>query len=425
MAEIRPFRGVRFNTEKAGAMEELICPPYDVISAKQRKEYLDKNPHNIVRLELPVAEDGFSDPYELAAQLLKSWIADEIMVRDDKPSLYICEEQYTLHGETKSIRGIISLVKLEDFDSGVILPHEQTLSKPKFDRMNLIKATKSNMSTIYSLYSDSGRRTSLKLETLTDRKPDIEVMEGKNIHRLWIVDDELEISAICRDFEKRCLYIADGHHRYETCLNYRNMCHANGEPDGSPCDYAMMLLVNMDDNRFSLFPTHRLIKNVENFNVNDLLKTLDENFRIDEHHGITSIKPTLNEYYNMGRKAIAMYIGNDTWYLLKLRSASEAMDEVMPSCSRALKNLDISTLHALVLDKAMHCNNEDCIDYTRSFTQAINSVQSGEYQCCFILNPTRITQIKEIVEAGEKMPQKSTYFYPKPTTGMVINVFDE
>ncbi len=425
MAEIRPFRGVRFDTDKAGSPEELICPPYDIISAQQREKYVEKNPNNIVRLELPVAEDGISDPYKAASELLKSWMDSGIMVRDSKPALYIYEEQYTLHGETKSIFGILCLVKLEEFDKGVILPHEQTLSKPKLDRMNLIEATRTNMSTIYSLYSDDGQRTSLKINMLINSKPVMEVPDGKCVHRLWMVDDEQLVSAICRDFEKRTLYIADGHHRYETCLNYRNKCRAEGAPEGSACDYTMMLLVNMDDNKFSLFPTHRLIKNVENFNVDEIVKALDKNFRVDEHHGTSSIKLTLNEYYNMGRKAVALYVGSETWYLLKLRSTSEAMDEAMPSSSEALKNLDISVLHALVLDEIMHCNNEDCVNYTRSFTQAIESVKSGEYQCCFILNPTRIAQIKDIVEAGEKMPQKSTYFYPKPTTGMVINVFED
>lgn len=425
MAEIKPFRGVRFDTDKAGAMQELICPPYDIISSSQREEFIERNPHNIVRLELPVAEDGVADPYENASNKLNEWLAEGIMVREEKPSLYIYEEQYTLHGETKRIRGILGLVKLEEFEKGIILPHEWTLSKPKNDRLNLLRSTRTNMSTIYSLYADNGRRTSLKMDTLTDRTPDVEASEDKIVHRMWVVSDEVEISAICRDFEKRRLYIADGHHRYETSLNYRNECRANGAPEGASCDYTMMLLVNMEDEQFSLFPTHRLIKNDEDFDVKNILAALDTNFRVDEHRGISGIKPTLNEYYNMGRKAMAWYVGNDTWYLLKLRSTSDAMDEAMPTCSEALKNLDISILHALVLDDIMHCNNEDCVNYTRSFTQAINSVDSGEYQCCFILNPTRITQIKDIVEAGEKMPQKSTYFYPKPTTGLVINVFED
>lgn len=423
MAEIKPFRGVRF-TQKAGIMEELLCPPYDVINEQQRSQYLQKNENNIVRVELPVDEEGVEDKYAKAADILNVWIADGIMARDPNPSLYVYEEQYTLHGETKSVKGIIGLVKLEEFDKGVIMPHEFTLSKPKQDRLNLIQATKSNISTIYSLYSDEGNRTTSKLEMLTERKPDIEAVEGKSIHRLWVIDDELEITAICRDFEKRCLYIADGHHRYETSLKYRNMCHENGEQDGSPCDYVMMLLVNMDENQFSLFPTHRMIKNVDNFDVDKFLGEIEVNFRIDKHHGVNSIKPTLNEYYNRGRKVVAWYVGNDEWYLLKLRSSSNAMDGIMPNCSEALKTLDISILHELVLDRVMHCNNEDCINYTRSFSEAIAAVDDGKYNCCFILNPTRIKDIKNIVDANEKMPQKSTYFYPKPTTGLVINVYE-
>ena len=424
MAEIRPFRGVRY-TEKAGNMDELLCPPYDIINEQQRSEYLQKNAHNIVKIELPVEEAGTDDRYGAAAACLDAWMAEGILARDPKPSLYIYEEQYTLHGETKSVRGIISLVRIEEFEKGVIMPHEFTLSKPKEDRLNLIKATQSNISTIYSLYSDSGRSTGVKLELLTQRKPDIEAVEGKCIHRLWVVDDALQIAAICRDFEKRNLYIADGHHRYETSLKYRNLCRENGAPEGSPCDYVMMLLVNMDDDQFSLFPTHRLIKNVEDFDVERFLKGIEANFRIEKHQGVGSIKSTLNEYYLQGRKVTAWYVGNDTWYLLKLRSASEAMKEAMPACSKALRDLDISILHELVLNQVMHYNNEDCVNYTRSFTEAIASVDEGKYCCCFILNPTRIQDIKDIVDANEKMPQKSTYFYPKPTTGLVMNVYED
>lgn len=424
MAEIKPFRGVRF-TSKAGEMDELLCPPYDIINGLQRAEYLEKNGNNIVKVELPVDEEGVDDKYAKAAEVLKGWMADGVMARDEKPALYIYEEQYTLHGETKSVLGIIGLVKLEEFDKGIIMPHEFTLSKPKQDRLNLIQATHSNISTIYSLYSDKGNRTTSKIQMLIERKPDMEATEGKCVHRLWVVDDELEVSALCRDFAHRNLYIADGHHRYETSLKYRNMCHENGAPDGSPCDYVMMLLVNMDDNQFSLFPTHRLIKGVEHMDVEAFLEQIDVNFRIDKHHGVSSIKPTLSEYYNRGRKVAAWYVGNDEWYLLKLRSTSEAMDKIMPDSSEALRTLDISILHQLVLERVMHCNNEDCVNYTRSFTEAIASVDEGKYQCCFILNPTRIEDIRNIVDAGEKMPQKSTYFYPKPTTGLVINVYEQ
>lgn len=425
MAEIKPFRGVRF-TDKAGKMDDLLCPPYDIINEQQRLGYLQKNPNNIVKIELPVEEEGVEDRYAAAAKTLDAWMNDGILQRDPKPALYIYEEEYkTPDGVTKSVRGIISLVKIEEFEKGVIMPHEFTLSKPKADRLNLIQATHANISTIYSLYTDSARLTESRLDLLTKRNPDIQAVEGDCTHRLWVVDDEADVAALCRDFDKRNLYIADGHHRYETSLKYRNMCREAGAPEGAPCDYVMMLLVNMDEDQFTLFPTHRLIKNVENFDVESFIKGIEENFHINEYHGVSSMKPTLAEYYEQGRKVTAWYVGNDTWYLLRLRSASDAMEKAMPDSSKALKNLDISILHQLVLDKVMHCNNEDCVNYTRSFTEAIASVDEGRYQCCFILNPTRIQDIKDIVDADEKMPQKSTYFYPKPTTGLVMNVYEK
>ena len=423
MAQIKPFRGVRY-TEKAGKTDDLLCPPYDIISEKQRLEYLRKNPNNVIKIELPVEENGTSDRYAVAASVLDGWMKEGILQRDPKPSLYIYEEEYNVEGRTKSVKGIISLVKIEEFEKGIIMPHEFTLSKPKADRLNLIQATHSNISTIYSLYTDGQRRTASKLDLLTERRPDTEAVEGDCTHRLWVVDDEAEVAALCRDFDTRNLYIADGHHRYETSLKYRNMCREAGAPEGSPCDYVMMLLVNMDEDQFTLFPTHRLIKNVENFDVESFLKGIEENFHVDKHQGVSSIKPTLSKYYEQGSKVTAWYVGNDTWYLLRLRSSCDEMDKIMPESSEALKALDISILHQLVLDRVMHCNNEDCVNYTRSFTEAVEAVDEGRYQCCFILNPTRIQDIKNIVDADEKMPQKSTYFYPKPTTGLVMNVYE-
>ena len=424
MAEIRPFRGVRF-TSQAGEMDELLCPPYDIINEQQRSEYLEKNPNNIVKIELPVAEEGVDDRYQAAAQCLDGWMKDGILARDPKPSLYIYEEQYTLHGETKSVRGIISLVKIEEFEKGVIMPHEFTLSKPKQDRLNLIQATQSNISTIYSLYTDEGKSTQTRLQKLTERQPDMQAVEGDCTHRLWVVDDEAEVAALCSDFGKRNLYIADGHHRYETSLKYRNMCREAGAPEGSPCDYVMMMLVSMDEDQFTLFPTHRLIKNAENFDAQAFLKGIEQNFHVEKRQGVNEIKSALAGYRNTGEKVTAWYVGNDVWYLLRYRSESGVMDHIMPDSSKALRNLDISILHQLVIDRVMHCNNEDCVNYTRIFDEAIAAVDEGRYQCCFILNPTRIQDIKDIVDASEKMPQKSTYFYPKPTTGLVMNVYED
>ena len=425
MAEIKPFRGVRF-TQQAGDMDDLLCPPYDIINEQQRLGYLHKNPNNIVKIELPVEEEGVSDRYAAAAKTLDGWMNDGILRRDPKPALYIYEEEYTTpEGSVKSVRGIISLVKIEEFEKGVIMPHEFTLSKPKADRLNLIQATHANISTIYSLYTDNGRQTESRLEQLTGREPDINAVEGDCTHRLWVIDNEADVTALCSDFANRNLYIADGHHRYETSLKYRNMCRQAGAPEGSPCDYVMMMLVSMDEDQFTLFPTHRLIKNAENFDVDAFLKGIEENFHIEKHQDVSGIQSALTAYKGTEQKVTAWYVGNDTWYLLRLKSESNAMEEIMPDSSKALKTLDISILHRLIIDRVMHCNNEDCVNYTRSFTEAISAVNEGRYQCCFILNPTRIQDIKDIVDADEKMPQKSTYFYPKPTTGLVMNVYED
>ena len=425
MAEIKPFRGVRF-TEKAGNMDDLLCPPYDIINKQQRLGYLCKNPNNIVKIELPVEEEGVEDRYAAAAGVLDGWMKDGILQRDPKPALYVYDEEYTVEGVKKSVRGIISLVKIEEFEKGVIMPHEFTLSKPKADRLNLIQATHANISTIYSLYGDSERITENRLDRLTEREPDIRAVEGDCAHRLWVIDDEAEVAALCGDFADRNLYIADGHHRYETSLKYRNMCREAGAPEGAPCDYVMMLLVSMDEDQFTLFPTHRLIKNAQDFDVEKFLKGMEENFIVEKHQGVSGIRSALSGYYDQGEKVTAWYVGDDTWYMLRQKSESKKlMDEIMPDSSEALKNLDISILHRLVIDRVMHCNNEDCVNYTRSFTEAIASVNEGRYQCCFILNPTRIQDIKDIVDADEKMPQKSTYFYPKPTTGLVMNVYED
>ena len=423
MAVLKPFRGVRYS-ESAGKTDDLLCPPYDIINEQQRRAYLEKNPHNIVKVELPVDEEGVDDRYAAAAQCLEGWMREGVMVRDDRPALYIYEEEYTVDGQTKSVKGIIGLVQLEEFEKGIIMPHEFTLSKPKQDRLNLIQATHSNISTIYSLYSDDGRRTTSKLDMLTSRRPDTEAKEGDCIHRLWVVDDPLEVSAMCRDFERRNLYIADGHHRYETSLKYRNMCREKGSPKGAPCDYVMMLLVNMDDDQFTLFPTHRLVKNVKDYDVARMLEGIKENFHAEKHQGVETIQSALAAQYEQGRKVTAWYVGGGEWYLLRLRSASHEMEKIMPDSSRALRELDISILHRLVIDRVMHSNNEDCVNYTRNLSEAIAAVDEGGYCCSFILNPTRIQDIRDIVDEGEKMPQKSTYFYPKPTTGLVIRVYE-
>lgn len=427
MAEIKGYKGLRFNCEKAGKIEELVCPPYDIISDQQREEYIKTNPHNIIRLELPKGDDK----YNKAAEILKDWLEKGILVKEDKPAIYIYEEEFTAYGERKAIKGIICRVKLEEFSKGIILPHEFTLSKAKEDRLNLMKATNCNFSQIYSLYMDGGKNTLGKIDSLSKSEPDIQLQDSDNVtHRMWIIKDEKAIADICSDFTDRKLYIADGHHRYETALNYRNYLREQGlAKEGDACDYQMMMLVDMEHPGLVVFPTHRLVRNLDSFNAERVIDGCKEYFDVTEHSDINTIESTLMELYNQGKKAYAFYCGGSSYKLLVLKDTN-IIKKLLPNASTATQQLDVTILHTLILEKIFGIDAENMakqinLTYTKIFDEAISSVQQGNSQCAFILNPTRVSEIREVASNGEKMPQKSTYFYPKMITGLVMNQLED
>ena len=425
MAEIKPFRALRFCTEKAGAIESLTCPPYDIISPAQRTQYLETNPYNIVRLELPVGEQ----PYEEAGKTLQMWEEEGILRRDTDPALYIYEETFTAYGQKKSFKGFICLVKAEDFSKGVVLPHENTLSKAKEDRFSLMKATGCNFSQIYSLYMDEEHTTLARINRLSAGKPNVEMDDGEVVHRLWIVNDPVAIAAICEDFKDRKLYIADGHHRYETALNFRNYCHENGLcGEGGDCDYVMMMLVDMQHEGLVVFPTHRLVHDLPQFDKATLLESCRADFEIYEMKQLSELPASLDALFRQGKTAFAFYCGGESWTLLVLRDRS-VMDRILSEECPAVRTLDVSVLHSLILERAFGIDKENManqknLSYTRSFDEAITAVRNGTAQGAFFLNPTRISEIRDVAAAGGKMPQKSTYFYPKLITGLVMNQMD-
>ena len=428
MAEIQPFRGLRF-TEKAGDIGALTCPPYDIISEEQRQAYLQGNPCNVIRLELP--REG-EDPYQQAGETLRRWMEEELLRQDTQPALYIYEEEFrsaVTEGEVKKVKGFICRVKAEPFSKGVVLPHEETLSKAKQDRLNLMKATGCNFSQIYSLYMDEEHVTRERIYNLSKDTPRYEFNDGLVIHRMWIVNDPVAINAICEDFADRKLYIADGHHRYETAVNFSNYCHENGiAPEGGEADYVMMMLVDMEHEGLVVFPTHRLVRDLENFDVQTVLEGCREHFEVAEMEDVSQMESSLKARYDEGKKAFAFYTGGKGWYLLTLRDLS-VMAELLPDKSAASQGLDVTVLHSLVLEKLMGIDKENManqknLTYTRSMEEALESVQNGQSQCAFLLNPTRVTEIRDVAAAGEKMPQKSTYFYPKLITGLVMNRMD-
>ncbi len=423
MAEIKAFKGMRFDTDKAGEIKTLCCPPYDIISEAERLAFIEENPYNIIRLELPKGES----PYENAAELLKKWEAEGILKLEEKPALYIYEEEFTAYGKRNSIKGLICRLKVEEFSKGVVLPHEFTLSKAKEDRLNLMKATNCNFSQIYGLYMDE-EHTSLKtIDECSKGAPDLEFTDTDNItHRMWIITDEEILNKLTSDFSDRKIYIADGHHRYETALNYRNYCRENGiSKEGDAQDFQMIFLCDMLHPGLVVFPTHRLVRDLDSFDKETVLKKCEKYFNIEKHTGTDSMEALLSASDLSGKKAFGFYVGNDEWYLLTLKDIS-VMDSLLPDVSVASRQLDVTVLHSLILEEIFGIDKANMaaqinLTYTKFFEEALSSVDQGKAQCSFVLNSTKVTEIRDVASQGEKMPQKSTYFYPKMITGMVMN----
>lgn len=429
MAEIKAFKGLRY-TEKAGKIGELCCPPYDIVGEEERSRLALKAPYNLIRLELPVmggSED--TESYRAAADTLRAWLKDEILKRDENECIYIYEMEFTAYGVSHKVKGFVSLVKLEPFSKGIILPHEETLSKAKTDRFNLMKTTGCNFSQIYSLYTDEDGSVFELIDSASRIAPDSEFIDADGVaHRLWCVSSESVIKAVCDKLYDKKLYIADGHHRYETALNYQKYVHDNLDETGRS-DYVTMMLVNMENSGLVVFPTHRIVRDLTEYDFKAVCQSCEEYFEVTPYLNREKGEKGLEEAYAKGEKAFVLFSGDNNYTLLKLRDLS-VMDSLLPDSCKELRQLDVSVLHTLVLERIFGIDKENMakqinLTYTRSADEAISTVDGRRANCCFLLNPTRVEEIKEVAAAGGKMPQKSTYFYPKLTTGLVMNkIFD-
>ncbi|MGI6402710.1 MAG: DUF1015 domain-containing protein [Oscillospiraceae bacterium] len=418
MATIKAFGALRF-TPKAGSLEELTCPPYDIISEEEREAYLARNPHNIIRLELP--REG-QDPYQQAQATFREWMDQGILATDQAPGLYLYEEVFTVAGEQKSLLGLCCMVKLEEFEKGVVLPHEQTLSKAKTDRFNLMTATGCNFSSVYCLYFDEENNIFSRLEAATQQEPLEEFQSADGItHRVWKIEDPAEIQKISTLFEEKKLYIADGHHRYETALNYRNSLMAQGRKVGQ-AHYVMMTLMHMEHPGLVVFPTHRVVHGLEQFDAQQLLKDCGEHFTLTQV-AVGELEGVMKQAEQAGEKVLGLCLPQGA-YLLKLRS-EDVMKELLPQASKAYQLLDVNVLHLLILERFLGIDKENMANqrnlyYTRDAEEAFATVSQGKANCAFLLNATKVEEIADVAAAGEKMPQKSTYFYPKLITGHLM-----
>ncbi len=427
MAEIKAFKGMRY-TDNGGTLNTLVCPPYDIISDAQRESYIEKNPYNIIRLELPKGDDG---RYREAGDTLGKWLDKEILACDVEDSIYVYEMQFTANGARRSLKGFVTLVKLTDFSEGIVLPHEETLSKAKQDRFDLMSETFCNFSQIYSLYRDENNSVYGMIDGCSKGAPDMEVTDGDGtVHRMWRVSDGNTISKLTRAFADKKLYIADGHHRYETALNFhRSLCSSGKAVPGDDSGYVMMMLVNMENNGLVVFPTHRIVHGLSEFDSEKIINECRNYFTVAEAPDEGRMQAALNKAYDEGKKAFALYVGAGKCFVMTLKDET-AVKKLLPDMSDAYCGLDVSVLHSLVLERIFGIDKENManqknLGYTRSREEALRAVDMDGADCSFILNPTKVSEIRDVAAAGEKMPQKSTYFYPKLITGLVMNRFGE
>ncbi|OHB88276.1 MAG: hypothetical protein A3D13_00940 [Planctomycetes bacterium RIFCSPHIGHO2_02_FULL_40_12] len=441
MAIILPFKGFRYNPEKINDISKVITPPYDIISEEERDGYYQLDPNNIIRLILGKdfpGDDQSNNKYTRSAEFFDTWRKEEILIQEAEPAIYVYAQEFTLSGKKYVRRGFISLVKLEDFQTGQIYPHEHTLAKPKEDRMNLMKACNANFSQVFTFFEDEYSKISNLLykvhegATGTGLRPDVDFTDTFGVKNLlWVINDSTIIKEISSQMKNRALFIADGHHRYETALFYRDLIRdkeGTSKSNGNiPSDYVMMMCVSMEDSGLQILPTHRLARNIKDFNPEKIRKSLNEIFEISDMGDDCSTEILMQKLGEDAHKhKLAMYMGEGEkkFYILTLRD-EKLLDQILTGEYTEWRSIDTGILHGVIFDRilgiqAKNISKSESVKYVQGVEDSVASVNEGKYQIAFFLNPTKIGQIRDIAVKRHKMPPKATYFYPKLMTGMVI-----
>ena len=428
MAKIIPFRGYRYDPKVVGSVSDVVAPPYDRVYPDVQEACYQRNPYNIVRIikgKTEAGDDDASNVYTRAADSLRRWIEDGILVRDEAPALYVYHQEYSFGGERLTRKGVIALGKLEP---SKVHAHEKTLKGPKEDRLKLMRATQGNFGHIFMLYRDPERTADRVLGVAIEgAEPLIEAVDGDgNAHRVWRVTDPAAIEAVQRALAERDLYIADGHHRYETAVNYMGECVAAGRVPTAPesFDVRMMTLFNVAEPGMSIRPIHRLIHGIDGFEPEAFLASAAERFVVKRHGSFAEMAAATET--GRADHTIGAYAGG-TFATLTLRDVA-VMDELIGSDrSEDYRRLDVAILHAVVLEPllgidAAALEEQRNITYTVDAAHGVDAVDRGEEQIFLFLNATAADEVVRVADHGEKMPQKSTDFYPKLLTGLVLSV---
>ena len=428
MERILPFKGIRYNKNIVGNLSAVIAPPFDVITPEGQKKLCDSHPFNIVRLECGMKAETDTDAdnrYTRSAKTLEEWMHSGILVHDRQPSFYILSQEFESEGGRQlNVKGVVCLVRLEDLPEGKVFPHENTLSKQKADRLRLMTECGANFSPVYALFEDDDKRLSRLISAGSEKPPETLVnCPDKTVQKLWTVTDEQTISEISSVLEDKNIFIVDGHQRYAAAMEYRNiMREKNPDHTGRELyNYVMMFLADANCQGIKLAPVHRLVKNIVGFNEPSIISDIEQSFDVEQ---VMTEDAQASARKQLDGNSFIMYTGKDYYYRLKLKDYSV----LEPEKSDTLKRLALTALHSVIFDKVFDMSETDIknqiyLSYTEDISKAINEVKNGNYQCSFILKPNKVSEVMEVALMGEKMPQKSTFFYPKLKTGLIINKF--
>jgi uncharacterized protein (DUF1015 family) len=445
MAEIQPFRAFRYDSHRA-ALRDVLTQPYDKITPAMQERYYAASPYNLISVEKGRGFPGdspYDNVYTRAASKLDEWIREGVLVQDAVPSLYIYSQEFLVPGSnTRRVRvGLIGLVRVADYDAQVVFRHERTLSAPKADRIELLRRTRAQTGQLFLLYDDPERRIDSMLEAVTAKSASIELSDEFGVvHRLWQVSDPAFIARIQDAMDDKKLVIADGHHRYETALNYRDERREQSgfDPYAAP-EFAMATFINSHSKGLTILPTHRLVAALADFDFDRFRRAVAPHF---DWYGYPFTNPEERavsyaefrkdlENPGHGRRAIGVYPGgphaepdSGAFYLFALRRRLD-LEDALPDVSEAQRGLDVVLLHRLILEKGLGITagdvaSEKNVSYEREMDSAIATVDRGEAQLAFLLRPVRVEQVLEIALGGGVLPQKSTDFYPKLLSGLAI-----
>jgi len=439
MVKILPFSGTIYNKKKLKNLAKVMSPPYDIISAPQQEELYNMSNFNYVRLilgkEFP-GDNEYNNRYVRAAAFIDGWLRHKILLKDLKPALYVYEQKFSHEGKIVTRVGFIGILRLEETGRNKVFPHEETYSRAKLDRFQLMRATNANLDPIFTLYSDKKEKVMKAIRPFMKRKPVLELKDPEGIaHRLWRVDRKLSISKIIQEMKDKAVFIADGHHRYEAAIRLKNEMKLRNTKftEDEAYNHVMMYFTPLESKGLVILPIHRVVSGLNFFDPIRFEQDLAMYFNVvpypaNKKNADNVRKKLLKDLKKAGetKHAFALYLGQHRYFLLTLKDEKMVEEMVAENKPHAWKTLDVTVLHYTIFDRLLNMahETEDKVTYFKNSAEAIKAVDEKGPGMAFLLNPTKIDQIIEVAGALEKMPHKSTYFYPKLLSGPVLYRFE-